>query len=368
MRSSSGQYYVGLDHVRALAAFMVFSWHFITLHNGELEPPLIFPLSFLSEGHTGVALFMTLSGYLFAKLLDRKRINYLDFIWNRLVRLLPLLILVLFLVGVRDYYDGSLDITSYLRTIALGVFLPSLPNGAWSITVEFHFYIILPLLLVCARRANSLLFLFVCVAIALRYCLFVFGESAALPLVSYSTIIGRADQFILGIAAFHYQHFFKKKHLLAVMIFIAFSSFFMYFDSLGGMYRGTDPSIWIYMTTVEGAAYAALIAWYDTSFRHAPGRVSKFIALIGAYSYSIYLLHFFFFNFFAVNIERYIMDLSNIYVALLFSPVAFLAMVPLGYLSFRFVESPFLKFRRSYIRQVEPPADTVVEKKTCQLP
>ena len=139
--------------MRALAAFMVFSWHFITLHKGELEPPLIFPLSFLSEGHTGVALFMTLSGYLFAKLLDRKRINYLDFIWNRLVRLLPLLILVLFLVGVRDYYDGSLDITSYLRTIALGVFLPSLPNGAWSITVEFHFYIILPLLLAVRKTS-----------------------------------------------------------------------------------------------------------------------------------------------------------------------------------------------------------------------
>ena len=347
-------------HLRLLWFFLGIS---LTVHNGQLEPPLIFPLSFLAEGHTGVALFMTLSGYLFAKLLDKKRINYLDFIWNRLLRLLPLLILVLFLVGVHDYFDGSLDVMSYLKTIALGIFLPSLPNGAWSITVEFHFYIILPLLLLCARRTNSLLFLFVCVAIALRYCLFVFGESAALPVVSYSTIIGRADQFILGIAAFRYQHFFKKKHLLAVVVFIAFSSFFIYFDSLGGMYRGTDPSIWIYMTTVEGAAYAALIAWYDTSFRHAPGRVSKFIALIGTYSYSIYLLHFFFFNFLAVNIERYIMDLSNIYVALLFSPVAFLAIVPIGYLSFRFIESTFLKLRRSYIRQVEPPADTVIENK-----
>ena len=126
-----------------------------------------------------MALFMTLSGYLFAKLLDRKRINYLDFIWNRLLRLLPLLILVLvlFLAGVRDHFDGRLDVMSYLKKIALGIFLPSLPNGTWSITVKLHFYIILPLLLLCARRTNSLLFLFVCVAIALRYCLFVFGES-----------------------------------------------------------------------------------------------------------------------------------------------------------------------------------------------
>ena len=96
-----------------------------------------------------MALFMTLSGYLFAKLLDKKRINYLDFIWNRLLRLLPLLILVLvlFLAGVRDHFDGRLDVMSYLKKIALGIFLPSLPNGTWSITVKLHFYIILPLLL-----------------------------------------------------------------------------------------------------------------------------------------------------------------------------------------------------------------------------
>ena len=91
MKSSSGQYYLGLDHVRALAAFMVFSWHFIDIHQGQNAPPPIFPLTFLTEGHTGVALFMTLSGYLFAKLLDGKDINYFSFIWNRTLRLLPLL-------------------------------------------------------------------------------------------------------------------------------------------------------------------------------------------------------------------------------------------------------------------------------------
>ncbi len=58
--------------MRALAAFLVFSWHFT--HGRESWPipfgyaPSIFLLAPLDEGHTGVALFMTLSGYLFAKL------------------------------------------------------------------------------------------------------------------------------------------------------------------------------------------------------------------------------------------------------------------------------------------------------------
>jgi peptidoglycan/LPS O-acetylase OafA/YrhL len=73
MKSSTGQYFIGLDHLRALATFIVFTWHFLHVNNGHHQTPPIFPLSFLTEGHTGVGLFMTLSGYLFAKLLDGKK-------------------------------------------------------------------------------------------------------------------------------------------------------------------------------------------------------------------------------------------------------------------------------------------------------
>jgi peptidoglycan/LPS O-acetylase OafA/YrhL len=359
LKSSSGQYYLGLDHVRALAAFMVFTWHFIGIHQGELEPPPLFPLTLLTEGHTGVALFMTLSGYLFAKLLDGKNINYASFIWNRVLRLLPLLVVVLLIVGVRDYFAGGFNIVDYLENIAKGLIFPTLPNGAWSITVEFHFYLLLPILLFCSDRYKYSFIFFLVAAIVIRSILFAFFlEPIDFLFTSYGTLVGRADQFILGIAAFHFRELFKGRHLLAATIFIAFSTFYFYFDSLGGFYKNlSEISIWIYLTTVEGFCYAALIAWYDTSFRHAPGRVSNFIALIGTYSYSIYLLHFFLFRFLAVNIERYVVDLSNIYVALIFSPLAFLAMIPLGYLSFRFIESPFLKFRTPYIRQLNRPGE-----------
>jgi hypothetical protein len=40
----------------------------------------------LVEGHTGVALFMTLSGYLFAKPVGDHRIDYPSFLWSRAVR------------------------------------------------------------------------------------------------------------------------------------------------------------------------------------------------------------------------------------------------------------------------------------------
>ena len=111
MRSSTGQHFVALDHIRAFAAFTVFAWHFLHADNGfpiSFEgAPAIFPLAILDEGHTGVALFMVLSGYLFAKLLNGKRIAYSAFIWNRFLRLAPLLVFVFLIVGTQAYVIGA---------------------------------------------------------------------------------------------------------------------------------------------------------------------------------------------------------------------------------------------------------------------
>src|SRR5260221_13832885 len=104
MRSSSGAHFIALDHVRAVPIFMVFAWHFTHARNGYPVPfdyvPALFPFSVLDEGHTGVALFMALSGYLFAKLLDGKSIDYRRFLLNPALGLLPLLAGVLLIVGL----------------------------------------------------------------------------------------------------------------------------------------------------------------------------------------------------------------------------------------------------------------------------
>jgi peptidoglycan/LPS O-acetylase OafA/YrhL len=349
LKSSAGEYYLGLDHVRAFAAFMVFAWHFSHVNNNHLGEPSIIPLSLFSEGHTGVGLFMTLSGYIFAKILNGRKINYFAFLWNRALRLLPLLVLVIAIVGVRDFVNGG-DSYQYLKKIMLGFFRPGLPNGGWSITVEFHFYLILPLLLYISSINKIFLPFFVLIAIAFRY--LIFNMEGEVQGFSYWTIVGRIDQFILGILAYQNLKLFKNNHFIATLVILLFVIFYWYFESLGGFYEFPSypsPSpLWIVMTTIEGLTYGALIAWYDNSFKHSKAQLSRMLALVGKYSYSIYLLHFFFYSYLAIAIDKWIIDLSNIYVALLLSVPAFLVMVPLGYLSFRFVESPFLRFRTSY--------------------
>jgi peptidoglycan/LPS O-acetylase OafA/YrhL len=354
MKSSSGTHYIALDHVRAVAALIVFTWHFLHSTNGFPIPfeyvPLLPPFAILDEGHTGVALFMTLSGYLFAKLLDGKRIHYGLFLWNRVVRLLPLLAFVMLAAGAVRYFAGA-DMKAYGWELAKGFYLPSWPNGGWSIAVEFHYYAMLPILLWLLRRSKLLPLAVVAAAIALRFA--IYRHTGEVQTLAYWTLIGRIDQFALGMVAFQFRSRVAHRHWLALAVFAAFSLVYWHFDAIGGFFLAPSypsPSrMWIVLPTIEGLAFGLGIAWYDSSFTPSERGFSRFVGRIGDYSYSMYLLHFFFVFAAARFINDRIANLANFYVACAWAAVAFLCMLPLCHLSFRFLEAPFLRLRKPYV-------------------
>jgi len=268
---------------------MVFSWHFTLADTGFPVPfayaPSVFVFSLLDEGHSGVSLFMALSGYLFAKLLDGRRIDYKAFFWNRFLRLAPLLMLVIILFAL------------VLR-------------------------------------------------ILLHY------ERGQIQSLAYWTIIGRIDQFLLGMLAFQYRNLIADRTITAIGGLTAFSLFYWHFDLLGGFYQNPSyPSpglIWIFLPTLEGLAYSLAIAYYDNSFWLPNNGLSRFIGQMGSYSYSIYLLHFFVVFRMARFINDSVTDISNFYLSCLCSLVCFILMMPVGYVSFRFIEAPFLKLRKRF--------------------
>ncbi len=339
---------------------MVFTWHFTHGTSGYPVPleiaPDLFPLSVLDEGHTGVALFMTLSGYLFARLLDGRQIRYAPFLWNRALRLLPLLSVVVVIAGIRVVLRGE-SLVGYLGSLAKGVLLPSLPNGGWSITVEGHYYLVLPALLWMTRRSKLLPWALIAVAIALRFV--IHHEQGEVQWLAYWTIVGRIDQFVMGMLAFTLRNHVAHRHVTVLLIALGFTYFYWLFDQEGGFYqRPTYPSpspLWIVLPTIEALAYGVLIGWYDSSFAPSDRGVARFLSRIGAYSYSIYLLHFFVVFRGARFIHEQVMDISNFYVACAWAVPCFALMAIPGYLSYRFIEAPFLRLRKTYISRPGTP-------------
>nr|MCH9765593.1 acyltransferase family protein [Alphaproteobacteria bacterium] len=139
MRSNTGLYVSRLDHMRAFAAFLVYAWHYIHVNTPFETVPSVFLTSLLEEGHAGVGLFMTLSGYLFAKIINGRAIDLSAFYRNRILRLVPLLVVVFAYWAVR----GHLTVQGFFMGL---VSAPGWPHGTWSIVVEFHFYALFPLL------------------------------------------------------------------------------------------------------------------------------------------------------------------------------------------------------------------------------
>lgn len=363
MKSSSGEHFLALDHVRALAALLVVVYHFIHGTEGSPVPygfvPAFPPLALVDEGHTGVAVFMTLSGYLFARLLCGKEIIYWRFVWNRCLRLFPLLFLVIALIVLKKAVLGE-SVIDYIHHISKGWLWPALPNGGWSITVEFHFYLLLPFLLYLLHRSPWLLAALLGVSLVVRY--LVWSHSGEVQFLAYWTLIGRIDQFVAGMLAFHGRRQIAAYPKDVLTVAVAFSLFYWWFDFVGGYYAypsyPSDRPLWIVLPTIEGFAYAVLICWYDQAgcqrlFPVGEGTgvragVSRALGWMGELSYSMYLLHFFVVFRAAGFIHARLWDLSNFYVAGATALFFYLALLPLAYLSYRYLEKPFLRMRLPY--------------------
>ena len=341
---------IRLDYIRAFACYLIFVWHFIYNFNGHTADPPIFPLSIFTEGHTGVGIFMTLSGYIFAKLINNKKINFYLFIYNRILRLIPLIIFVFIIIGIKNYYDGTFHFIKIIKHFFKGFYKSVWPNGGWSITAEIHFYLILPFLLTLFKKLKNKIFLIFLIPLIIRSFFWYFNGQAH---TLYWNIFGHIDEFLLGIFSFYYRDYFKKKIFIIFIIFLLFLLFFYIFDYKGGFYKMPSypsPSlVWIFMPTITGISYGIIISWYDNYLVAKVNNVSNFFSKIGVYSYSIYLLHFFVVDNIAKFIKSNVVNTDNIYIVLLLSVPSFLFMVPIGYLSYNFIESPFLKMKKKYI-------------------
>lgn len=305
--------------------------------------PDFFLVSILEEGYTGVSLFMTLSGYLFARLVFDKTIIYSAFLWNRFVRLAPLLAVIFLYAAI---FDGF-TLWEFVR----GFVGPNWPNGGWSITTELHFYIIFPLIVVLTRRYGFSAFaLGFVLSLAARTALWLtLGEVQSF---AYWTIMGRFDQFALGMAFFH----LSKSSILdknADAVFwisaISFLLFWHAFNAAGGFagypsYPSPRP-LWIILPTIEGLAYGCMIAAYDKCRYGLTGPVARATQFIGMISYSIYLWH--------TSIIELVAPLTfrgeDMVTASLNALFVFPMIVGFSYLSYRWIETPFIQFRVPYL-------------------
>lgn len=195
-------YTPALDGLRAVAILLVVLFH--------ARAP------FASGGFLGVDVFFVLSGYLITALLLEERhatgqVDLRRFYWRRVLRLVPALMTMLLVYvavapllwpGTTDHFFQAVLAAAYIADYAHAFWgTPSLVGHTWSLSVEEHFYLLWPvILLVCWRRWSARTILIVLgiayvAATAWRWACFADGQSWRLVYYRFDT---RLSGLILG--------------------------------------------------------------------------------------------------------------------------------------------------------------------------
>jgi peptidoglycan/LPS O-acetylase OafA/YrhL len=368
MRSRNIAYIPALDHIRGLAAIFMVGYHGLHLYgqtalfggfrHGRSVPASSTAEAVLVEGHTAVALFMVLSGFIFAFGSRDVEVRYGSFLRNRALRVLPLMTFLI-IVGTYTHPQGFSLLAFLQHFVLLSNVGDAWAPGAytamlWTISVECQFYLIFPRLLAMFKESRWHILGVLLLMLALRGLAQLNG--ANVRDLSYSTIVGRLDQFVLGMAlGLAYRPGFLRGAALKIGALVAALALAVValrvFNLNGGWLALTWwKGIWV---TIEGAVWALFLAAYLEAATLIPALISRGLALLGHISYSVYLIHFLVLWtligqkwFVGAPDKAHVFRFALVNTALVLVPIT----LAFSTLTYWIVERPFLALRGVYVR------------------
>jgi peptidoglycan/LPS O-acetylase OafA/YrhL len=372
--SPNRRYVPEIDQLRCFAALLVLFYHGFYLIGAQLAHGVPFDASrdwiratnpliaVIGEGHSGVAMFIVLSGFVLSLGTVGQRIIYGRFLLARFLRLYPLLILFSVAAFTVDRGDVSRLVVSLLPINAADILPGNFTAMFWAVSVEFECYLVFPFLIrFSGEKGTRMLVQVIAVALTLRI-LAVLSEGANAQQISYWTVLGRIDQFCIGMIAARLYLLRgwreRTRPWMVVPAATAVVTLLWLFNHVGGWpANGAWKLLW---PDVEGAVWAMFILAYLSAGTRLPAPIAAPLTWIGRISYSVYMVHYVVLNvgirnsFFlrVTGVPYYDALLTTALVAL---PISLL----IGSLLFETVELPFLRLRPRY---VDNPPQSVIAR------
>ncbi len=314
MTSTGGVFHLfKIDVLRGLAILMVFGIHALEAYtHGNIEVPpgdslwlrefegqpwqlILFTLTPLGYGWTGVQLFFIISGFLIHLIYLRnptEKFPYVTFFSKRFFRIYPpyLVILLVMVWASKDIFWASLSgLWRFFSHIFMvynvdqNVFF-SYNGSFWSLAVEVQLYIIYPLFLWVRRRVgirNTILLL-----LALYFISVVSSEIVSHQAWSFALANSVFRHWgVWGFGAYLAENYFRGKQTLKMsgrsllLFFIAASTVKAF------------PFLSHFIDLIWSLFYLSLANFYLFSVRNTPHLWERFFVFMGESSYSFYLTH-----------------------------------------------------------------------------
>jgi len=319
-----------ISFLRALSVIAVLLYHF--------------KFTFFNGGFIGVDIFFVISGYLMTRIIltefSKNNFSILDFYKKRVIRIFPAFmamitffaVLIYFIIPTQfinythSYFSSSFFFSNIYYYFISGYFnAPSKVNfllHTWSLSVEWQFYMVYPIILMIFRKAYmhhrnlfkviflSLIFL----SVSSMYYHNLFNQT-----YSFYMFYTRAWEMMFGGLAFLFADLFKEKNLIAKKVcfylsFIAIILLIIYID---------EHSVrWPSLITIIPVGLTTLILLLNLNSKLFDNKIIKYL---GDISYSLYLWHWPFIVFslyFGLN-ENLLHKIIFISLSLIFSVMSY---------------------------------------------
>lgn len=365
MKSLNTNYLSRLDHLRFFAAILVVFHHFrgsgVNIPSWSDFRIVDVIKVWLVQGSSGVSLFLVLSAFLFTIISNagNRKIDYKLFIFNRVLRIFPLLIIAVFIVITINRGNSSpVDILRVL-TLQLNTGHPMtgwgheiFPIGPiWTISVEFQFYLLFPVLVLLLHRFGVKHLLLMVIFIVLTRLIVTLMVGSSIYYDMYHTILGRFDQFLIGmILGWFYLKYknntnYTKYSLLICLFSLVLITLLMYANKNPLKIYSS-----IYYFSLEAIAWSMFIFGYITV--KCPknivfNKIDKWLSLLGMFTFSIYLFHLPI-GIIVTNIFE-LADANTLTESILNTTIRLPFILFFSLLSYYAIEKPFMSFRKKYL-------------------
>lgn len=368
MNSKSTQKFYGLDNLRAFAIIFVFLFHYFIISGGE---PKWLP-DVARFGWTGVDLFFVLSGFLissqlFQEIKNNNDISLKNFFLKRIFRILPAYLFTValyFLVPFfreRESLPPLWKFLTFTQNIGLDAENGGTFSHCWSLCVEEHFYLFLPLILMFIltqkwmKRSYLFLILFFVFGIAIRIYSY---KHFYLPHIAddnswmywykyiYYTTYSRLDGLLAGVLIAGLYHFYPKiwtkispfgNLILLFGLMILTAAYFLCEDQMT-----FNATVFGFPLVALGYGMLVLGAICPTSILFKWN--SKVLTKIAVLSYAVYLTHKGVIHMTHQLLAKFEIDSNLMLIICMITCLGFAQIVHL------IIEKPFMKLRKRFVK------------------
>lgn len=323
-----------MDGLRGVLALSVLVHHFYITYNWKITGEWVRPESnFLNNlGAIPVSLFFLITGYLFLNKIRKYDLDWKKIYISRIKRIFPLyyfattivIIITLFTINIKNY---ELDIIIkwilgwlLFKGGNLGDFQSSLIIAGvnWTLLYEWGFYFSLPLIhaLIHKKISNKTIF---CITLLIFLLIFIETKRSLYLLFVLS---------FLSVYSNNINQFIRKYFILSNILITTLLIYCFFFTNAYSTLQKIILAI-IFCCISHGYSFFGLLT-------------QKGMKILGDISYSTYLLHglILYISFTLLNIYNFNNGLIHYYF---YFPAIFLLVVLVSFMSFKFIEKPFLK-------------------------